>query len=75
MLGDSSDFSASKCLLGRYDGSIYLSESAEREPLNTADDFGPGYAEPLKRLYMDGLGEYRPDKTSTTNHTRTASRL
>ncbi|KAL7580489.1 hypothetical protein ACA910_003621 [Epithemia clementina (nom. ined.)] len=71
---DFSDFRL-KSALGRYDGNVYpaIMESAKRDPLNTAGDVGPGYAEHLKRLYVDGVGEYRPKKSF--NNSGTAARL
>lgn len=69
---DFSDFRL-KSALGRYDGNVYsaIMESAQRDPLNTAGDVGPGYAEHLKRLYVDGLGVYQKGN----NRSGTAARL
>jgi acyl-CoA oxidase len=59
---DFSDFRL-KSVLGRYDGNVYeaIMESAQRDPLNQQDP-GPGYAEHLKRLIVDGVGVYTPSR-------------
>ena len=80
---DFSDFRL-KSALGRYDGNVYpaILEAAQRDPLNTHGDVGPGYQQHLRRLIVDGVGVYRGDpkqknKKETTRHgvVGTASRL
>lgn len=61
---DYSDFCL-RSALGRWDGDVYpaLLETCRRDPLN-AKGIGPGYQEHLKRLTVDGVGDYKTPTTS-----------
>ncbi|KAL7484254.1 hypothetical protein ACHAW6_009902 [Cyclotella cf. meneghiniana] len=60
---DFSDFRL-KSALGRYDGDVYpaIIKAARNDPLNTQSQnggVGLGYDESLRKLIVDGVGEYR----------------
>lgn len=67
-----------KSALGKYDGDVYpaIMEAARRDPLNVKSNekgVGLGYEESLKKLIVDGVGEYREKKNGGVSGT--ASRL
>mmetsp|Transcript_19337 Transcript_19337/g.39507 ORF Transcript_19337/g.39507 Transcript_19337/m.39507 type:complete len:772 (+) Transcript_19337:67-2382(+) len=67
-----------KSALGKYDGDVYpaIMEAARRDPLNVKSNekgVGLGYEESLKKLIVDGVGEYRGKKNGGVSGT--ASRL
>jgi acyl-CoA oxidase len=64
---DFSDFRL-KSALGRWDGDVYpaIMAAARQDPLNQSEP-GPGYAEHLKKLIVDGVGRYAGNTLATTS--------
>lgn len=73
---DFSDFKL-KSTIGRYHGNVYeaILQSAKNDPLNSTEP-GPGYNEHLKRIIVDGVGQYHNnDKDRHCMNSGTISRL
>lgn len=65
-----------KSALGQYNGNVYNSimDAARRDPLNHIEP-GPGYNEHLKRIIVDGIGQYKNQNNNNNMMSGTVSRL